>query len=555
MARSNRHSKLLIAFVTVLLCAGVFVLTSQKAHAADYSEYNDIARGLLAEYYDPAYYLDTCEFNITKGYRNSSFADKDQLPLIKEKALEITAGCSTDQEKVRAIHDWIVTNIDYPEDTSGYTGYPHETLANPCTVFENRQAVCYGFSNLTELMTQSVGIPCLVVRGRSSTHVWNAVYLDRKWQFLDNTWDEGLTKENETSYRYYLMDDSMYDSTYRTEFIECWAGDACYFPVYVTPKYDYHTIWLDSKGSWMEKLPYCEVQDYILLPDLKPEGRTFYSWKSVDTDLAGYNLGAEYYYGGDNVKGITHDIHFKASFSKLTPEGYETELTVPAVEGQKLSDVELPEGYYWVNPDQIVGAAGTNYSYQAYYCPDEEEYARAYIDVTVLSKAAESEPDPEPIQILDEDFALTEADVIYSGREQNPAVITELPDGAYTVSYENNIEIGEGTVIITGQGDFTGTVEKHFSIVPGKAAIKSVTRGKKKLTVKAKALAGGVSYQFALKKKGAAEWRYYDSPSQVKTIKKLAKKKKYYVKVRAYKISHDVTYYGKFSGVRTYKTK
>ena len=38
----------------------------------------------------------------------------------------------------------------------------------------------------------------------------------------------------------------------------------------------------------------------------------------------------------------------------------------------------------------------------------------------------------------------------------------------YTVSYKNNVKIGTATVIVTGIGKYTGTVERTFPILPGK---------------------------------------------------------------------------------------
>lgn len=60
---------------------------------------------------------------------------------------------------------------------------------------------------------------------------------------------------------------------------------------------------------------------------------------------------------------------------------------------------------------------------------------------------------------------------IYTGEEITPdAIVTfggaKLVRGKdYTLSYENNIEIGIGKIIIEGKGNFTGTVTKEFNIV------------------------------------------------------------------------------------------
>jgi len=60
--------------------------------------------------------------------------------------------------------------------------------------------------------------------------------------------------------------------------------------------------------------------------------------------------------------------------------------------------------------------------------------------------------------------------VSYTGKELKPIVIvkygnTVLKNGTdYTLSYSNNINIGTGKVIITGKGNYSGTITKSFNI-------------------------------------------------------------------------------------------
>ncbi len=62
---------------------------------------------------------------------------------------------------------------------------------------------------------------------------------------------------------------------------------------------------------------------------------------------------------------------------------------------------------------------------------------------------------------------------IHDNKEQTPTVIVEdktkiLTEGIdYTVKYENNIGIGTGTAIITGKGNYRGTITKGFTIEKG----------------------------------------------------------------------------------------
>ena len=55
---------------------------------------------------------------------------------------------------------------------------------------------------------------------------------------------------------------------------------------------------------------------------------------------------------------------------------------------------------------------------------------------------------------------------IYTGKEITPKVEIEgLTEGVdYTVSYKNNIEVGQGSIVVKGIGKYSGTVEKTFTI-------------------------------------------------------------------------------------------
>ena len=69
---------------------------------------------------------------------------------------------------------------------------------------------------------------------------------------------------------------------------------------------------------------------------------------------------------------------------------------------------------------------------------------------------------------------------IYNGRAQTPIPNVKLKNGAetltagtdYTVSYKNNINAGEASVVIAGMGVYSGKVEKTFTITPADVTIR-----------------------------------------------------------------------------------
>lgn len=68
----------------------------------------------------------------------------------------------------------------------------------------------------------------------------------------------------------------------------------------------------------------------------------------------------------------------------------------------------------------------------------------------------------------------------YHGRAQTPIPVVKLKNGGemltagtdYIVSYKNNVNAGEATIIVTGMGVYSGKVEKTFPITPAEVTIR-----------------------------------------------------------------------------------
>lgn len=117
-----------------------------------------------------------------------------------QKAKQLTAGKTTNQEKVKAIHDYIVSNVkyDYALANSVTTDY----IPNIDKTLASKKGICYDYASLFAAMSRSVGIPTKLVMGNSSYvtqyHAWNEVLIDGKWVTIDTTVDAGLGKVKET---------------------------------------------------------------------------------------------------------------------------------------------------------------------------------------------------------------------------------------------------------------------------------------------------------------------------------------------------------------------
>ncbi|GIP31155.1 transglutaminase domain-containing protein [Paenibacillus sp. J2TS4] len=113
-------------------------------------------------------------------------------------AQEVTAGAETDEEKARALYEWVGTRVRY--DHEKVRLYEEERIwkeQTPEDTFASREGVCIDYSRLYAVMARSVGLEVKVVtglgydgRGSYGPHAWNEVYLAEQgeWVPLDPTW-------------------------------------------------------------------------------------------------------------------------------------------------------------------------------------------------------------------------------------------------------------------------------------------------------------------------------------------------------------------------------
>lgn len=187
------------------------------------------------------------------------------------------------------------------------------------------------------------------------------------------------------------------------------------------------------------------------------------------------------------------------------------------------------------------------------------------------------------------------ADQTYTGSAITPTVsissssystygMTEGDD--YTVSYQNNVNVGTATVTVTGSGlYYVGSITQTFNIVKGsnsgttstgsgsnsgntsgtntsgtssnssstvsvaRGTITKLTVGKKRVKVTIKRITGVKGYQIRYSTKANMKGaKKVTVTSRTKTIKNLKKGKRYYFQVRAYKLNSSGTkVWGKWS--------
>ncbi len=133
-----------------------------------------------------------------------------------------------------------------------------------------------------------------------------------------------------------------------------------------------------------------------------------------------------------------------------------------------LYQVPVPDGWKWGETQDITLKTGlSEWGYQLKYIGDDAQF---YQKLTYSVRIYKNNT-PRPLQVDLEGSSVTiNGKYSYTGSEIQPSVWVvckghELKLGSdYTVQYQNNTDYGTATVIITGQGAYTGQATKEFQI-------------------------------------------------------------------------------------------
>lgn len=153
----------------------------------------------------------------------------------------------------------------------------------------------------------------------------------------------------------------------------------------------------------------------------------------------------------------------------------------------------------------------------------------------------------------------------YNGKAKTPYATLLFNNKAlkkdvdYTVTYSDNIEIGQATVTVTGIGNYKGELKATFAINPARQTISKLTSQYRGFAAnwKKDTKVTGYQVQYDVNKNFTSYQSKYVKTNSTykKTFSGLKSKKTYYVRVRSYKTVNGVKYYGSWSAVKSVKTK
>lgn len=157
--------------------------------------------------------------NSNEGYDLNIFYDVSYLSSLEQeekvdeevsnllKSLDLSN--KTDYQKVKAIYDYICSNVTYDHDNLNDESYSLKYTAYAALI--NKTAVCQGYASLFYRLALDAGVDTRVISGEAGgPHAWNIVKLNGKYYNLDSTWDAGRS-----TYAYFLKNTNDFDNHVR----------------------------------------------------------------------------------------------------------------------------------------------------------------------------------------------------------------------------------------------------------------------------------------------------------------------------------------------------
>ena len=135
--------------------------------------------------------------------------------MIIQVASAITTPAMTPDQKVKAVHDWMINYANYDESYMDVS----QTVEG---FIYNRTAVCAGYAKTFEYFMTVLGIPCETIEG--DDHAWNRVAINGQWFYVDTTWDDPISyyngvRRDRLKYNYFLISEAQMNMDHYPESI------------------------------------------------------------------------------------------------------------------------------------------------------------------------------------------------------------------------------------------------------------------------------------------------------------------------------------------------
>jgi hypothetical protein len=124
----------------------------------------------------------------------SAYVDSADPTVVRQAAMLVKDGMS-DLEKVRAVYDWVTTNIAFDHEAylAGLNRFVPASQA-----LREKKGMCREYSFLVAAMARALDVQARVVYGQATgrggqlLHAWNEALIEGKWISLDATFGAGF---------------------------------------------------------------------------------------------------------------------------------------------------------------------------------------------------------------------------------------------------------------------------------------------------------------------------------------------------------------------------
>lgn len=170
---------------------------SQSSVDGDYAlwqidDYVRKSNGYFAEYKDGMYFYDLC---IVPTYRTTTSQEQEVEAVINNFISSLDVSNMTDYDIIKAIHDFILSKTEYDyvaarNINSKYNFYDYAFTAWGALV--KGKSVCQGYALAFYRIAKELGYNARFVYSdpKEGCHAWNIVELNNKYYYVDTTWDD-----------------------------------------------------------------------------------------------------------------------------------------------------------------------------------------------------------------------------------------------------------------------------------------------------------------------------------------------------------------------------
>jgi len=247
------------------------------------------------------------------------------LTKINNETLKLTTNLNTDEEKIKAIYDWIIKNIDYYKNYSDW----NKSVFSWILTFENKTWVCDWYTKLFSYMLSFAGVNDVeIIRWYaidsldfpSFWHAWIRIWEN----YYDPTFDDPIWGDSEDLYMYYSIPKELISSNRFEWFIisEDLKNKSLNEREKIVLK-NMHTLYKDYQDyTLMSKIKnriflWLDYSDNLTIDKLS-KSMKFYTVSNnsyMDDDLKLYNIKSLNYYAvtDENIEKILLSLNYDIS--------------------------------------------------------------------------------------------------------------------------------------------------------------------------------------------------------------------------------------------------